>query len=140
MSDSPDGAGTVDDTTGRTVDDTTGRTVDDTTEKDTPGGDENGGGFLLTERNTEKGLLVAVCDAEVLGDTFENGDVSLTVNEAFYGGDRAGEESVITSLRGAQVANVVGERAVAVAVEAGIIDADTVLEVGATRHAQLVRL
>ncbi len=126
MSDSPDGAGAGN--------------VDDATGSDTPGGDENEGAFLLTERDTEEGRLVAVCDAEVLGDTFANGDVSLTVNEAFYGGDRAGEESVIASLRAAQVANVVGERAVAVAVEAGIIDADTVLDVGATQHAQLVRL
>jgi hypothetical protein len=126
MSDSPDGAGAGN--------------ADDATGRDTPGGEENGAGFLVTERDTEKGLLVAVCDAEILGDTFANGDVSLTVNEGFYDGDRAGEESVIASLRGAQVANVVGERAVAVAVEAGIIDADTVLEVGATQHAQLVRL
>lgn len=134
MSDSPDGAGAVN------TDDTTGTPLDDTTGGDTPGGEENGGGFLLTERDTEKGSLVAVCDAEILGDTFANGDVSLTVNEGFYGGDRAGKESVIASLRGAQIANVVGERAVAVAVEAGIIDADAVLEVGATQHAQLVRL
>jgi hypothetical protein len=96
--------------------------------------------FLLTERDTDEGRLVAVCDADILGDTFGNGSVSLTVNEEFYGGDRADEEAVVASLRGAQVANLVGERVVSVAVEAGIVDGDTVLEVGATRHAQLVRM
>jgi len=119
MSDAPDGTGTA------RTDDATGN---------------HEAGFLLSERNTDEGLLVAVCDADILGDSFGNGDVSLTVTEEFYGGDRAGEEAVIASLRGAQVANVVGERAVAVAVEAGVIDADTVLEVGATRHPQLVRV
>ena len=98
------------------------------------------GGFLVSERDTEEGLLVAVCDEEVLGDTFENGSVSLTVNEEFYGGDPADAERVIASLRAARIANVVGERTVAVAVEAGVVDAEAVLEVGATRHAQLVRL
>lgn len=130
MSDSPDGAGTVDDTTERTV--------DDTTEKDTPGGDENGGGFLLTERNTEKGLLVAVCDAEVLGDTFENGDVSLTVDEEFYDGEEVDEQAVVDSLARCSVANLVGTETVSVAIEHGFVDEENVLEIGGTRHAQLL--
>jgi hypothetical protein len=98
------------------------------------------GPFLLTERDTDEGLLVAVCDADILGDTFENGSVSLTVNEEFYGGDRADEAAIVASLQAAQVANVVGERAVSVAIEAGIVDSGAVLDVGGTRHAQLVRI
>jgi hypothetical protein len=121
MSDSPDGAPLVH-------------------TEDTGVDDRDEGDFLLTERDTDEGLLVAVCDADILGDTFANGSVSLTVNEEFYGGDPADEEAVIASLRGAEVANVVGERAVGAAVEAGIIDADTVLDVGVTQHAQLVRI
>jgi hypothetical protein len=128
MSDSPDGAPLV-----HTED--TGVHTEDTGVDDRDEGD-----FLLTERDTDEGLLVAVCDADILGDTFANGSVSLTVNEEFYGGDPADEEAVIASLRGAEVANVVGERAVGAAVEAGIIDADTVLDVGVTQHAQLVRI
>ena len=100
--------------------------------------------MILRERTTEQGLMVAVCDRDVLGETFENGHVSLTVSEDFYAGDEAdadaGESAVVESLSRAQVANIVGERAVAVAVEAGIIDAANVLDVGGTRHAQLVRL
>ena len=96
--------------------------------------------MILRERKTEEGLLVAVCDDDVLGETFENGDVSLTVNEEFYGGDEADEDDVVESLSRAQVANIVGTRAVDVAVEAGIIEEATVLEVDGTRHAQLVRL
>ena len=96
--------------------------------------------MILRERRTQEGLLVAVCDAEVLGETFENGEVSLTVNEEFYGGEEADEATVVDSLARAQVANIVGSRAVEVAVEAGIIDDNNVLEVGGTRHAQLVRI
>jgi len=96
--------------------------------------------FLLTERATEEGALVAVCDADILGETFGNGQVSLTVTEEFYGGERADEAAVVASLRGAQVANIVGDRAVEVGVEAGVVDADAVLAVGETRHAQVVRI
>lgn len=96
--------------------------------------------MILRERETERGLLVAVCDDDVLGETFEDGTVSLSVTEEFYGGDEASEEVVVESLARARVANIVGTRAVRVAVEAGIIDDANVLEVDGTRHAQLVRL
>ncbi|QKY21295.1 DUF424 family protein [Halolamina sp. CBA1230] len=98
--------------------------------------------MLLRERETERGLLVSVCDADLLGRTFENGEVSITVEESFYGGDGAVEadaDAVVDGLRRASVANLVGEECVGVAVEAGIIDEATVLEVGETRHAQLLQ-
>jgi len=104
----------------------------------------NGGGddpaILLSERETEEGLLVAVCDADVLGETFDDGQVSLTVTEEFYGGEAASEDAVIASLKRARTANLVGDHAVETAVEAGVIDPETVLDVDGTRHAQLVRL
>ena len=96
--------------------------------------------MILRERRTEQGLMVAVCDDDVLGETFENGDISLTVNEEFYGGDEVEEGDVVDSLARANIANIVGCRAVEVAVEAGIIDVAHVLEVGETRHAQMVRI
>ncbi|WP_129114210.1 DUF424 domain-containing protein [Halegenticoccus tardaugens] len=97
--------------------------------------------MLVRERQTPEGLLVSVCDPECLGETYENGAVTLTVTEEFYGGEEADEadaEAVVDSLTRATVANIVGERAVGVAVEAGIIDEETVLDVGETRHAQLL--
>jgi len=96
--------------------------------------------MILRERSTDQGLLVAVCDEDVLGETFENGEVSITVNEEFYGGDPAEADDVVDSLARANIANIVGSRAVEVAVEAGVIDDAHVLEIGETRHAQLVRI
>ncbi|WP_224270515.1 DUF424 domain-containing protein [Haloprofundus salinisoli] len=97
--------------------------------------------MLVRERQTPEGLLVSVCDPDCIGETYENGRVSLTVTEEFYGGDDAEEtdaEGVVDSLTRATVANIVGEEAVGVAVDAGIIDEETVLDVGETRHAQLL--
>lgn len=96
--------------------------------------------MILKERRTDRGLLVAVCDSDILGETFDNGEISLTVTEEFYGGDEVDAETVVERLSSAAIANIVGTHAVGVAVEAGIIDAGNVLEIGATQHAQLVRL
>lgn len=99
--------------------------------------------MLLKERETPEGLLVSVCDSECLGETYENGDVSLTVTEDFYGGDGAedaDEDTVVDSLHRATVANLVGEETVRVAIEAGVVDEETVLDLEGTLHAQLLWL
>lgn len=96
--------------------------------------------MILKERETPKGLLVAVCDPGLIGETFENGDVSLTVEEEFYGGDRVDHEAVVDSLARAQVANIVGVEAVDLAIQHGFVDEDHVLDIGDTRHAQMMRL
>jgi hypothetical protein len=96
--------------------------------------------LLLNERETEEGLLVSVCDADVVGETFENGDVSLTVEADFYDGDAADEEAVVASLARCAVANIVGTRSVGLAVEHGFVEEENVLDLGGTRHAQLLWL
>ena len=96
--------------------------------------------MILNERQTDEGLLVSVCDADVMGETFEDGPVSLTVTEEFYGGDDASESEVVDSLARCSVANIVGTESVAVAVEHGFVDEENVLDVDGTRHAQLLWL
>ena len=95
-------------------------------------------GLLLSERDTKEGLVVAVCDPDVLGETFEDDAVSLTVTEEFYGGDHADPEAVVESLARCTTANLVGEEAVALAVDRGFVAEENVMDIDGTRHAQLV--
>lgn len=96
--------------------------------------------MIVSERETDQGLLVTACDPEVLGETFEEGDVSLTVSEDFYGGEPLDEDAVVDSLARASVANLVGRQVVELAIEAGYVDEANVLEVDSTLHAQFLRL
>ena len=96
--------------------------------------------LLLRERPTPEGLLVSVCDADILGETFENDTLSLTVEPEFYDGEAATAEEVAASLAEASVANLVGVEAVGAAIEAGFIDEANVLELGDTLHAQYLRM
>jgi hypothetical protein len=94
--------------------------------------------LLLNERETQKGRLVAVCEADLLGEHFENGELSLTVNEEFYDGEEADEQAVVNSLANCSVANIVGTKAVEIAIEHGFVEEENVLDIGETRHAQLL--
>ncbi|MFC4549591.1 MULTISPECIES: DUF424 domain-containing protein [Halorussus] len=96
--------------------------------------------MILNERQTDEGLLVAVCDDDVLGETFEEGAISLTVTEEFYGGESVDESAVADSLARASVANIVGTEAVDLAVREGFVDEANVLDVESTRHAQFLRM
>lgn len=96
--------------------------------------------MIVNERDTPKGRLVSVCDRGLLGETFENGDVSLTVSEDFYGGEELEPPAVVESLQRATVANLVGTEAVGLAIEHGFVDETQVLDIGETRHAQFLRM
>jgi hypothetical protein len=96
--------------------------------------------ILVSERETTEGLLVAACDATVLGETFEEGELSLSVTEEFYGGDEMDADAAVAAIERADVANLVGTETVEAAVDAGIVDEGTVLAVEDTLHAQVLRL
>jgi hypothetical protein len=95
---------------------------------------------IVNERDTPEGRLVAVCDDDVLGETFDNDGTPFEVTEEFYDGERADEGRVVASLARARVANIVGSQSVNLAVEHGFVEEANVLDLGGTTHAQLVRL
>ena len=83
-------------------------------------------------------LLVAVCDRELVGQTFNDGTLSLEVSEFFYKGDLAEPADVRRALEGAVVANLVGERAIAAALEGGFMSESNILTIDGVPHAQMV--
>lgn len=96
--------------------------------------------MIVNERDTGKGLLVSVCDPDVIGETFASGDVSLTVEPDFYDGEHCDPGEVVDALARAQVANIVGTEAVELAIEHGYVEADNVLDLDGTLHAQFLRM
>jgi len=85
-------------------------------------------------------VLVAVCDKELIGKRFSDGFLKLEVSEKFYKGEVVGEDEILRFLRQATIANIVGERAVRIAVENGIIDAENIIFIEGVPHAQMVRI
>ncbi|NOZ82814.1 MAG: DUF424 family protein [Euryarchaeota archaeon] len=88
----------------------------------------------------EMEVLVAVCDEELLGQVFEEGELVLDVREEFYGGERLTESEVLQVLREATIANLTGRGAVRMGIKAGVIDRRNVLKVQGIPHAQMVRM
>lgn len=83
-------------------------------------------------------VLVAVCDAEIAGKTFTEGNLKIEVKEEFYGKEEFEEIEVEKALKMATIANITGEKAVELAIRIGIIDKDKVLKIKDCPHAQMV--
>lgn len=82
-------------------------------------------------------VLVAVCDASLVGREFKEGKMRLHVVEAFYGTDTADAVEVVRQLAGCTIANLVGVDTVTLAIRHGYVDPDNVLDIEGVPHAQM---
>ncbi|AGI48522.1 hypothetical protein TALC_01556 [Thermoplasmatales archaeon BRNA1] len=98
------------------------------------------GTFYFKEHKHPKETLFAICDSEILGETFRDGDIRITVEESFYGGDLIEEVDLRSVIGSFTIINIVGNRAVDLAIEEGIIDPECVIVIGGVKHAQAVTL
>ncbi len=77
--------------------------------------------------------VVAICDSELLGQVYEEGEKVLEVRENFYNGEEIEEEKLIKILQdlAAEDAtfNIVGKRSVEAALKAGIISKEGIKKV-----------
>jgi hypothetical protein len=90
--------------------------------------------------NDKRGMLVAICDAGLLGETFRQGKLKLEVSSHFYGGTLSTIGEAMDALAHADVANLVGETAIKAAVEKGLVDPGAVIYFGKVPHVQMVKL
>ncbi|MBM4237709.1 MAG: DUF424 family protein [Euryarchaeota archaeon] len=85
-------------------------------------------------------VVVAACDKNLLGKVLREGHLRLEVLPSFYQGEDASEEMLLNRLSFATIANLVGPRTIAVAVEHNFISDDCVLVVAGVPHAQMVKM
>lgn len=83
-------------------------------------------------------IIVAACDAELLGKTLEGWRVPFIVSEGFYKGTPASVEEALDALRKATICNLVGKRIVEAAIRMGIIHETAVIYLGEVPHAQKI--
>lgn len=96
--------------------------------------------MYMKKYSTDEHVIVAVCDKNIVGKKFREGELVLKLEESFYKGDEVCEKDVKEALSCATIANIAGRRAVACAVDCRCIDPDTVIIVEGIPHAQMVRL
>ncbi len=94
--------------------------------------------FWVKVHKTPNATIVTVVDEELMGKEFREGEVVLKIDEYFFKGERVEEDIALRRMEGADVIYVIGERAVRLAQEAGLIHPMAVKRVKGIPHAQTI--
>ena len=85
-------------------------------------------------------MLLATCDAELLGRVLRDGKIVFEIREQFYKGPKMTVEEVIELMEQSTIVNMVGHKIVRKAIERGLVHPDAVLEISGVPHAQIVKM
>ncbi|UCE96902.1 MAG: DUF424 family protein [Candidatus Bathyarchaeota archaeon] len=96
--------------------------------------------IYINLRRTGKFVLLAMCDAEILGKTLKQGNIVFCVREKFYKGSLVSLEEAIDLIHQSTVVNMVGQKIVNKAIEEGLVHPEAVLKIEGIPHAQIIRL
>lgn len=90
----------------------------------------------IVEANNE--TLLAACDEEISGKTFEGEKARLNVSKPFYCGKICGENELVENMRTATIINLAGNACIEIAIREGFVKKGNVLRIGGIAHAQAV--
>jgi len=85
-------------------------------------------------------VLLAACDAEILGKTLKDSNVTFEVSEKFYKGFKTSIDEAIDLIEESTIVNLVGTNIVRRAIERGYVHPDAVIEICGIPHAQIIKI
>jgi len=85
-------------------------------------------------------VLVAACDADLLGKTLKYGQVNFEIRKDFYGGKLVQVEDAVELIKTATIVNLVGPVIVGMAVKEKLIHPQAILDISGVPHAQIIKL
>jgi len=88
---------------------------------------------ILVKTHKTYRLIIAVCDCDIIGKHFEQGNKQLDLKKDFYEGDKKDDADVIELLKNAQrddaTFNIVGKNSVNAAIKAGIVSKKGIMKI-----------
>lgn len=87
-----------------------------------------------------RNVLLAICDADILGRTLCEGKIVFCVKEEFYKGAKVSIEEAILMIENSSIVNMIGKNVVNKAIEKGYVHPEAVLKIEGIPHAQIVKI
>lgn len=86
--------------------------------------------------------VIAIADKELIGKTFEEGKLQLDVKESFYKGEIRPPKEIIETIKDWSkedaTFNIVGEKSVSLAIDAGIIHKNSIGKIAGIPYAMVL--
>jgi hypothetical protein len=94
--------------------------------------------MLVKLHKKDKRTIVAVCDKDLIGKLLEENGKQLDLRSDFYKGEERSVQEIGDLMRNADGVNLVGEEAIALGLQEGVIEKEQVMKVKGIPHAQAV--
>ena len=94
--------------------------------------------IVKVHRTQEGRKIIAICDKELIGKKFTEGNLQIDLSGGFYKGGEIGEEEARELVAGGCIVNIVGKKSVNFGIKIGIIDGKNVIKIKNIPHAQAV--
>jgi hypothetical protein len=91
-------------------------------------------------RKIGNNILLAMCDAEILGKTLKKGKIVFHVKEEFYKGAKVTIEEAMAMIENSTTVNMIGKNVVQEAIEKGHVHPEAVINIEGVPHAQIVKI
>lgn len=79
--------------------------------------------MIVKKHTTHDGkTILAICDSEILGKKFEEGELQLDLTSQFYHGEEMNEQEILKILPEVNSLNIVGEKSINFATKNKLID------------------
>ena len=86
-----------------------------------------------------KNVILAICDADILGRTLKEGKIVFKITNEFYNGQKISVEQAVSMIENSTIVNLIGNSCVEKAIENGFIHPEAVLKIEGISHAQIVK-
>ena len=83
-------------------------------------------------------MLLAVCDSELLGKKFEEGNKQLDMTSNFYKGEEKTTREVCDLMRNSYMINLVGEKSIKLALKEELVNEDNINKISDVPYAQVI--
>jgi len=91
-------------------------------------------------RKIGNNVLLAMCDAEIIGKTLREGKIVFHVKREFYKGAKVSIEEAVDMIANSTIVNMIGKNVVQKAVEKGYVHPEAILKIEGVPHAQIVKI
>jgi hypothetical protein len=96
--------------------------------------------IYLKIHRTSGAEIVCLCDKEILGKKFEQGEFQLEIKKSFYGGEFLPEKKILDSLEKASSINAVGEKTMAFLLSNNLVQKEEIRKICNIPFANIFRV
>jgi len=95
--------------------------------------------MIAKRHEIDQRVILAVCDKECLGKTFEQGELQFVASVKFYSGEDVTEDELIEMFKSADSINLFGNKCVEIALKKGLVSEKSIITIAGQKHAQVYR-